>query len=205
MNKWLLSAFLIGSSFFNTAYADGVASLKDFYSNTNAMRAKFFQEVKDNQGAVIQEVEGTMQLKRPNMFRWDYNKPYEQQIISDGKEVFLYDTDLEQVTIRSLSQTLGTSPAALLAGGANVEKSFMLSSIERKDGLDWVEALPKGEDSGFDRILLGFKGNDLSKMELFDSFKNVTLIAFESVERNPTLEVADFLFKTPEGVDVISE
>jgi len=205
MGKWLFSALLIGNSFLNAAYADGVGSLKDFYSNTNAMRANFFQEVKDSQGKIIQEVEGTMQLKRPNMFRWDYNKPYEQQIISDGKEVFLYDTDLEQVTIRSLNQSLGTSPAALLAGGASVEKSFTLSSLERNDRLDWVEALPKGEDSGFDRILLGFKGNNLSKMELFDSFKNVTLIAFESVERNPTLEVADFLFKTPEGVDVISE
>lgn len=205
MNKWLLSVLLIGNSFLNVAYADGVASLKDFYSNTNAMRAKFFQEVKDSQGAVIQEVEGTMQLKRPNMFRWDYSKPYEQQIISDGKEVFLYDTDLEQVTIRSLNQTLGTSPAALLAGGASVENSFTLKSIQHTGGFDWVEALPKGEDSGFDRILLGFKGNDLRKMELFDSFKNVTLITFDSVERNPTLEVKDFLFKTPEGVDVISE
>ncbi|MEE9332251.1 MAG: outer membrane lipoprotein chaperone LolA [Methylophilaceae bacterium] len=205
MNKLLLSVLVIGSSFFNTAYADGVASLKGFYNNTNSMRAKFHQEVKDNKGAMVQEVEGTMQLQRPNMFRWDYNKPYEQQIISDGKEVFLYDTDLEQVTIRSLGQTLGTSPAALLAGGAGVEKSFTLKSIQRQDGLDWVEALPKGEDSGFERIVLGFKGSDLRKMELFDSFKNVTHIAFNSVERNPALKVADFLFKIPEGVDVVSK
>jgi len=205
MNKWLLSALLIGGSVLNTAYADGVSSLKDFYSNTNAMRAKFFQEVQDHQGAVIQEVEGTMQLQRPNMFRWDYQMPYEQQIVSDGKEVFLYDTDLEQVTVRTLSKTLGTSPAALLAGGASVEKSFALSNLDRKDGLDWVEALPQGEDSGFDRILLGFAGGDLRKMELFDSFKNVTLIEFSSVERNPKLNVSDFMFKTPEGVDVISE
>ncbi|MFW5432551.1 MAG: outer membrane lipoprotein chaperone LolA [Methylophilaceae bacterium] len=210
MNKFLLNMLMLGAlftsaAFSNTVFAGGVESLKDFYNNTNAMRAKFHQEVKDNNGALVQQVEGAMQLQRPNKFRWDYNKPYEQQIISDGKDVFLYDTDLEQVTIRSLSQTLGTSPASLLAGGAEVEKSFTLKDVQGKDGLDWVEALPKGEDSGYERILLGFNGYDLRKMELYDSFKNTTSITFTSVERNPKLEVADFLFKTPEGVDVIGE
>lgn len=205
MKNILLSILLVSSSFTNTAYAGGVESLKDFYNKTNAMRAKFVQKVTDNQGAVIQEVEGSMQLQRPNKFRWDYNKPYEQQIISDGQEVFLYDTDLEQVTIRNLSQTLGTSPASLLAGGTEVEKSFNLQNIQGENGLDWVEALPKGESSGYERILLGFKGNDLRAMKLFDSFKNTTSIAFSAVERNPKLEIADFLFKAPEGVDVIGE
>ena len=205
MRKFLVSVLLTSGLLSNSAFAGGVESLKEFYSSTNAMRANFVQEVTDTQGEIVQEVEGTMQLQRPNKFRWDYKKPYEQQIISDGKEVFLYDIDLDQVTVRSLSQTLGTSPASLLAGGAEVEKSFNLKSIEGEDGLDWVEALPKGEDSGYERILLGFKGKDLRQMKLFDSFKNTTSIAFSSVERNPTLEVADFLFKTPEGVDIIGE
>lgn len=205
MKTILLSILLVSATFANIAFAGGVESLKGFYNNTNAMRAKFVQKVTDNQGAIVQEVEGTMQLQRPNKFRWDYNKPYEQQIISDGKEVFLYDTDLEQVTIRSLSQTLGTSPASLLAGGAEVEKSFDLKDISGKGGLDWVEALPKGEDSGYERILLGFKGNNLREMKLFDSFKNTTSIAFSNIERNPKLEIVDFLFKAPEGVDVIGE
>lgn len=205
MKQFFLNIFLVIGFLANTAVAGGVESLKNFYHNTNAMRANFVQEVTDNQGGIVQEVEGSMQLQRPNKFRWDYNKPYEQQIISDGIDVFLYDTDLEQVTIRSLSQTLGTSPASLLAGGAEVEKSFNLANVQSEDGLDWVEALPKGEDSGYERILLGFKGSDLRKMKLFDSFKNTTSIAFSAVERNPQLEVADFLFKTPEGVDVIKE
>jgi len=203
MKQFLL--VVLASLFTNVSFAGGVESLKQFYHHTDAMKASFVQEVTDSQGEVIQEVEGTMQLQRPNKFRWDYNKPYEQQIISDGQEVFLYDTDLEQVTVRQLSQTLGTSPASLLAGGAEVEQSFALKNIEGEDGLDWVEALPKGEDSGYERILLGFKGGDLRKMQLFDSFKNTTSIAFSAVERNPQLEVADFLFKAPEGVDVIGE
>lgn len=205
MNKLLWNVLVFSMLVSSVAMADGVSSLKDFYHSTNSMRAKFHQKVKDNTGAVVQEVEGTMQLQRPNKFRWDYKKPYEQEIISDGKDVFLYDVDLEQVTIRALSQTLGSSPASLLAGGAEVEKSFNLKNINREDGLDWVEALPKNDDSGFERILLGFKDNNLNKMEMYDSFKNVTLISFTSVERNPSLQTSSFLFTTPEGVDVVGE
>jgi outer membrane lipoprotein carrier protein len=191
--------------FSNAVMADGIASLKDFYSNTNSMRAKFHQVVNDNTGSKVQEVDGTMQLQRPNKFRWDYNKPYEQQIVSDGKEVFLYDADLEQVTVRQLSNALGSSPAALLAGGDEVEKSFKLENANRKDNLDWVLAVPKAEDSGFERIFLGFEANKLRKLEMHDSFSHVTYIDFQSVERNPALQTATFLFKTPEGVDVVGE
>ena len=191
--------------FSSIAFADGVASLRDFFSNTNAMRAKFHQEVNDNKGRKVQEVDGTMQLQRPNKFRWDYNKPYEQQIISDGKQVFLYDPELQQVTIRELSKALGSSPAALLAGGDAVEKSFTLKNAIRKDGLTWVLALPKDKDSGFDRVLLGFKADKLRKMEMYDSFNHITHITFDDVERNPALQEATFLFTPPKGVDVVGE
>jgi outer membrane lipoprotein carrier protein len=187
------------------ALADGVASLSDFFNNTNAMRANFSQVVTDTQGRKIQEVQGSMQLQRPNKFRWDYSKPYEQQIISDGKQVFLYDTDLQQVTIRELSKALGSSPAALLAGGDAVEKSFTIKNAARKDGLNWVLALPKDKESGFERVLLGFKDEKLRKMELHDSFNHITLITFDAVERNPVLQASTFLFTPPKGVDVVSE
>lgn len=187
------------------AHADGVASLKDFFAHTDAMRAQFKQEVLDNKGQKIQQVEGRMQLQRPNKFRWDYQKPYEQQIVSDGKQVFLYDVDLQQVTVSDLSKTLGSSPAAMLAGGAAVEKSFVLKNAVRKDGLSWVLALPKNKDSGFERVVLGFKDGELKKMELYDSFSHVTHITFRSVERNPTLQLETFLFTPPQGVDVVGE
>ena len=139
------------------ASADGIASLKAFYSQTQAMRANFYQLVTDKQGRKVQEVTGIMQLKRPNKFRWDYSKPYEQQIISDGKQVWLYDVDLAQVTVRSLNKVLGASPAALLAGDNNLEQGFKLSNLERKDSLDWVSAEPKDKESGFETIRLAFK------------------------------------------------
>ena len=189
------------------ALADGVSSLRDFYNHTDSMRAKFHQVVTDIKGRKEQEVEGTMQLQRPNKFRWDYNKPYEQQIISDGNKVFLYDLDLAQVTLRNLSQALGSSPAAMLAGGDNVEKSFILKNAVRidKDKLSWVLALPKNKDSGFERVLLGFDGEKLEKMELYDSFNHVTAITFSQVERNPKLKSSTFLFTPPAGVDVVGE
>ena len=189
----------------NSALADGVSSLRDFFNNTTTMRAQFSQVVNDKQGRKIQEVDGIMQLQRPNKFRWDYKKPYEQQIVSDGKQVFLFDTELQQVTIRELSKTLGSSPAALLAGGDAVEKSFTLKNATRKDGLTWVLALPKDKESGFDRVLLGFKADKLRKMELYDSFNHITHITFNNVEQNPKLEDATFLFTPPEGVDVVGE
>ncbi len=188
-----------------SSFADGVASLHDFFKNTDAMRAQFSQVVTDTKGRKIQEVQGSMQLQRPNKFRWDYAKPYEQQIISDGKQVFLYDTDLQQVTVRELSKALGSSPAALLAGGEAVEKSFTIKNAVRKDGLNWVLALPKDKDSGFERVLLGFKDETLRKMELYDSFNHITMITFDGVERNPKLQESTFLFIPPKGVDVVGE
>ena len=197
--------FLLSSLFSNLAAADGVQSLREFFNSTSTMRAQFSQVVNDNKGRKVQQVEGTMQLQRPNKFRWDYKKPYEQQIVSDGKQVFLFDTELQQVTIRDLSKTLGSSPAAMLAGGDAVEKSFTLKNATRKDGLSWVLALPKDKDSGFERVLLGFKADKLRKMELYDSFNHVTHITFNEVERNPVLQDATFLFTPPKGVDVVGE
>jgi len=201
MNKLLFGLLLVS----NVAFADGVSSLRDFFNNTTTMRAQFSQVVNDKKGRKEQEVEGTMQLQRPNKFRWDYKKPYEQQIVSDGKQVFLFDTELQQVTIRDLSKALGSSPAAMLAGGENVEKSFTLKNATRKDGLAWVLALPKDKESGFERVLLGFKAEKLRKMEIYDSFNHITHITFDEVERNPKLEDATFLFTPPKGVDVVGE
>ena len=185
--------------------ADGVSSLKKFYDGTHAVKAKFHQIVTDKKGQKIQEVYGEMQLKRPNKFRWDYNKPYEQQIISDGKQVWLYDTELAQVTVRELSKALGSSPAALLAGDDSLEKSFKLANAFRKDDLDWVSTNPKDSDTGFNKISIGFKNDVIQQMDLVDSFGHETRIMFSNVEQNPVIDPKAFLFNPPKGVDVVSE
>ena len=188
-----------------TASADGMASVKAFYEQTKSVRANFHQVVTDKQGRKVQEVDGEMQLLRPNKFRWDYHKPYEQQIISDGNQVWLYDTELAQVTVRSLDKSIGSSPAALLAGGAAIDKTFKLANAPRKDSLEWVSATPNDKESGFDKILMGFNGNKIQEMSLIDSFGHTTKIVFTEVEVNAALEEKNFLFKTPKGVDVVGE
>lgn len=188
-----------------TANADGMSSVKSFYAQTKSVRANFHQVVTDKQGRKVQEVDGEMQLLRPNKFRWDYHKPYEQQIISDGNQVWLYDTELAQVTVRALSKSIGSSPAALLAGGAEIDKTFKLMNAIGKVKLDWVNAIPKDKESGFERILMGFNGNKIQEMSLVDSFGHTTKIVFTQVEVNPLLEDKNFLFQAPKGVDVVGE
>ena len=187
------------------ALADGIASLKKFYKETHAMRADFYQLVTDRKGQKIQEVSGQMQLQRPNKFRWDYKKPFEQQIISDGTSVWLYDPELAQVTVRELSKALGASPAALLAGEDSLDKNFKLVTAYRKGNLEWVSTNPKDSDSGFNKISLGFKGELLQEMDMIDSFGHQTKIVFSNLEHNPVIEAKAFLFKPTKGADVVGE
>lgn len=187
------------------AQADGISSLKKFYAETRSMRADFYQIVTDKQGRKVQEVYGQMQLQRPNKFRWDYNKPFEQQIISDGNQVWLYDTELAQVTVRELGKALGSSPAALLAGEDGLDKNFKLTNAYRKGNLDWVSTTPVDSDVGFNKISLGFKADKLQEMDLVDSFGHETRIVFSKIEQNVAFDGKTFLFKPPKGVDVVGE
>ncbi len=205
LKKIAALAFVLMLSSVSLVYADGMSSLKAFYGQTKSVRANFHQVVTDRQGRKVQEVDGQMQLKRPNKFRWDYRKPYEQQIISDGQQVWLYDTDLAQVTVNTLNKSIGSSPAALLAGDANIDKTFKLINAFRKDALEWVSATPKDKESGFEKILMGFKDNRIQEMSLIDSFGHTTKITFTQVEVNVDLDEKNFLFQTPQGVDVVGE
>lgn len=187
------------------AQADGPERLKTFYQNTVGLKAQFKQTVSDAQGRKVQEVTGDMQLQRPGKFRWDYQKPYVQQIVGDGQKVWLYDPELNQVTVRSLSKAIGSSPAAMLAGSKEMEKSFALQDGGNQGGLEWVKATPREKESGFEQIMIGFKGDQLAQMELLDSFGHRTLIEFSQIERNPTLAAQAFRFVPPAGADVVGE
>ncbi|SDK38168.1 outer membrane lipoprotein carrier protein [Methylophilus rhizosphaerae] len=204
--RWFMHALWYASLLaVSLAHADGVDDLKHFYQSTQSMRANFKQTVFDQKGSKLQEVDGTMLLQRPNKFRWDYHKPYEQQIISDGRQVFLFDVDLQQVSVRAVDKVLGTSPAALLAGGSNVEESFQLSRLGDFDGMQRVQAKPKQKDSGFQVVVISFDHGKLAEMRLVDAFSQSTHIVFSNVEVNPSLQTSQFLFKIPQGVDVVGE
>lgn len=202
MARWFFCFLLILP---NLAHADGIERLKEFFQSTTSMRALFHQTVLDSKGRKVQEVNGSMQLQRPGKFHWDYYKPYLQLIVGDGEKVWLYDPELNQVSVRALDKALGSSPAALLAGDKEIEKTFVLKNEGLQHGLEWVSATPKNTESGFERVLLGFKESQLQEMELHDNFGHITVIEFSKLERNPKLAEQDFRFVPPAGADVVGE
>lgn len=187
------------------AAASSVESLKGFLNQTTSAKARFAQMVLDKNMKMLQQATGTMQFSRPGKFRWEYTKPYEQTIVGDGTRLWIYDKDLNQVTVRKLDSALGSSPAALLAGSNEIEKNYTLTNLGSQEGLDWLEAKPRTQDTAFERIRLGFGKAGLEAMELRDQFGQLTVIKFADVERNPKLGPEVFKFAPPRGADVISE
>jgi len=187
-------------------HAGGIEKLKQFIGATRAGQATFSQVVLDQNGRRMQSASGVMQFLRPGKFRWTYAQPYEQLIVGDGRKFWLYDVDLNQVTVRSLDAALGSSPAALLSGSNEIERSFVLGEHGSQNGLDWLEALPRASDSSFRRIRMAFDAQaNLQVMELLDLFGNTTVLRFSALKRNPVLAPGLFKFEPPAGVDVLSE
>lgn len=181
-------------------------SLLNFFNHVTTAKSAFSQEVLDSQQNVIQRSSGDMWLSRPGKFRWNYLTPYKQVIVADGERVWLYDVDLEQVTVRKIDNVIGNAPALLLSGNADVEKNFTVTELQpAADGLDWVELVPRQADTGFDRMRIGFKGEDLQAMTLQDSLGNQTQLVFTDSQRNLDLDPGLFKFVVPQGVDVIGD
>ena len=188
-----------------SASAASIETLKAFLRETTSGKARFAQIIVDKNLKQLQQATGTMQFARPGRFRWQYEKPYEQVIVGDGSRLWIYDKDLNQVTVRKMDKALGGSPAALLAGSNEIDKIYNLTNLGSQEGLDWLEAVPKSKENAFERIRLGFSRDGLEAMELRDQFGQVTVIKFADVERNPKLSADAFRFVPPSGADVISE
>jgi len=189
-----------------TAHAGAIEKLKSFIAATHSAQADFTQDVLDQNGKRIQGASGIMQFQRPGKFRWTYQKPYEQLIVGDGSKFWLYDVDLNQVTVRKLDAALGSSPAALLSGSNEIERGFELAENGDRDGLEWLQATPKGKDSSFEKILMAFNPqSELVTMELNDLFGHKTVLRFTHLKRNPKIPEQQFRFTPPKGADVLSE
>jgi len=187
------------------AQAAAIDRFKTFLSGTKSARGEFEQKVHDRSGKVTQESKGSFVFQRPGLFRWVYAKPIDQVIVGDGERVWIHDRDLNQVTVRKLTRALGSTPAALLAGSADVEKAFELSEAGAKDGLEWLEAKPKEREAGFDRVRMGFDAHGIRAMELLDHFGQTTLLRFTNLARNPRVDPSEFRFQPPKGADVLGE
>jgi len=206
--KHRLAALLLGWSCIAPAFAapaaDAAAALRveGFLGQLTSLRAEFRQTVTDARGRVLERAEGTMALARPGRFRWDYRVP-QQQIVSDGVTVWLYDVELEQVTIRAAGEALAGTPAMLLAGTGDLKDEFAITDAGSQGGLDWSRLMPLRTDGDFSEVRLGFAGRDLRRMTFFDRLGQTTELELSGLERNPRLDPAVFTFEPPPGVDVV--
>ncbi len=187
------------------AHAGAIDKLHRFLDTTRTLRADFTQTVMARNGRQGQVSSGVMMLSRPGKFRWQIDKPYYQLLVGDGEKVWIHDPDLRQVTVRKASVALGGTPAALLSGEGVLEANFSLREAGERGGLEWVEATPKASESGFEKVLLGFSGNELRAMDLLDSLGQTTSLIFAQVDRNLRLASSLFRFTPPANTDVIGD
>jgi outer membrane lipoprotein carrier protein len=199
----LLASAILLLSF--AVHAASIDRYREFLDGTRSARADFEQKVYDRSGQPVQESKGSFVFQRPGKFRWVYDKPADQVIVGDGKRVWIYDRQLNQVTVRKLESALGSTPAALLAGGTGVEKAFALSDGGEKDGLEWMIARPREREAGFESVRMGFGPQGLQAMELVDQFGQTTRLTFSKLERNPKVDPQSFRFDPPKGADVLGE
>jgi outer membrane lipoprotein carrier protein len=200
-----LAALVAMTGFAWPAHAGGIEQLKAFVETTRSAKATFRQTTSDKSGRKAQNASGTFQFARPGRFRWTYEQPFDQVIVGDGAQVWIWDRDLNQVIVRRMSQALGSTPAALLAGDNALEKNFVLTDGGRQADLDWVDAKPRSTESGFERVRIGFRDNLPRAMELLDAFGQTTQLVFPDIERNAPLAAELFRFVPPPGADVIGE
>ena len=191
-------------TFFNSANAEQtpIEQLKSFLASTSSLTADFKQVTLDENEQPTQTSHGKFFLSRPGKFRWSYKKPFIQEIVSSKNKVWFYDADLEQVTIKKLDESLGSTPALLLSGDIDLEENYTLQQQGIDEDLQWIKLSPKNEESSFNYILIGLTDGVLGGMELSDNFGQLTRIYFSNIKRNKQLDNAIFEFIAPEGVDV---
>lgn len=177
--------------------------LRTFVEQVQVASGDFAQYTVGPQGQTKPAQRGKFLFMRPGRFKWDVLKPYEQQIVSNGKEIFQYDPDLNQVTVRKVDQAIGASPAAILFGSGSLEQSFEVMALPDRESLVWLRAKPKQADAGFAHVDLGFKDGVPHRIILLDAFGQTTHIELSALVRNPGLSTSNFDFVPPKGADVV--
>lgn len=177
--------------------------LKLFLTELNTFTSEFEQTLFNENEEVLETSAGVVTLMRPGRFHWVYTQPYTQYLISDGKDLWIYDQDLEQVTVSAISETLEKSPAAVLAGDTDLDDNYIITDLGNIDGADWLELATADPESQYHSIRIGFNGQELVGMILFDNLGQTTRIHFINGKRNSTIDTSIFEFSPPEGIDII--
>lgn len=204
MKKLIVSTLFALSTLVPSAYG-ATNALDRFFSNVLTFKAEFKQVVLDEGLNTIQESSGMLYIQRPNKFRWDYEQPFKQQIVGDGKRIWVYDVELQQVTVYKMDGTLGNTPAILLAGKGNISENFKVKLLGKQGKLDWIQMIPRSKDGGFEDIRVGFEDGKLRMLVMIDSFGNTTRISLRDIRENKRIHKSTFQFKAPKGVDVVKQ
>ncbi|HEY3432129.1 MAG TPA: outer membrane lipoprotein chaperone LolA [Rhodocyclaceae bacterium] len=201
IRTFIAAAALLGAA---CAQASGLEQLNAFLAGAHTAQGSFAQVVTAKSGRKPQQSSGSFALQRPGKFRWIYDKPYPQTLVSDGDKFWSFDPDLNQVTVRKLGKALGSSPAALLAGDG-LDKNFDLKDSGSENGVEYVDATPKAQDASFQRVRIGLVANVPQTMEIHDNFGQTTVLRFTRFQMNPALNANLFHFTPPKGADVVGE
>ena len=187
------------------AQAAATQDLQRFFNKVQRYSARFDQVTLDEAMNQIQESSGNLWIERPGKFRWNYTAPYEQHIVGDGKEVWVYDVELKQAAVRRMEGALGATPAILLSGKGVLESVFVIKDLGRQGEIDWLLLTPKKNDGGFEKIRIGFGKGRILTLEMVDGFGQTTRVTLRDAKENVQIDAGKFSFKPPAGVDVIRE
>jgi len=177
----------------------------DFMQAVNSLHARFEQVLQDDKGQTLETDSGELWLQRPGRFRWRYSEPSEREIVADTENIWLYDADLDQVTVRPVENAVAESPAALLVGNISALEDYDIRGLRTSDGVVLVTLLPRAANGDFQSVELGFNSGELASLELNDRFGQRTTIRFSAIERNPQIAPSVFDFILPDGADVIDQ
>ena len=168
--------------------AAGQKRVESFLQGLQSLKADFKQTLSDRAGEIVETATGELAIRRPDRFRWDYREPNQQVIVADGSRIWLYDSDLEQVTVRKLDATLSATPAMLLSGQGNLQDNFTVVQTLQEATIQWVRMEPKRDDTDFKWVRLGFEGTTLKFMQLADKLGQTTTLEFSQLQRNPAID-----------------
>jgi outer membrane lipoprotein carrier protein len=186
-----------------TALATPATEVEKYLSGLATWSADFTQTIDDGHGNVMRSAAGKLYLQKPGKFRWDYSQPSEQLILTDGKQIWFYDKDLQQANVRDMDASLSSTPAVLLSGSGSVSDQFDVTALPASGGLEWYQLIPKHPDTDFQLVRIGFNKGDLASMFLADKLNQVTQLTFTNPKRNARFAPDLFSFVPPPGVDVI--
>jgi outer membrane lipoprotein carrier protein len=178
--------------------------LQAFSGKLQTAEVVFQQTVTGPNGEKVQSAQGRMQLKSPNLFRWEYSKPVQQLIVADGRRIWVYDPDLQQVTVKSQDALNQDNPLSALTKPELIDRFYTVTELPVKQGVNWLQLKPKNQQaSPFDKAWLGFGANGLVSMRLFDSLGQVSEFTFGTWRKNQAIAPSRFVFSPPKGVDVV--